>query len=319
MMGESPAPTVVVVDTDTASDDAVALAMAFRHPGVHVAGITTVAGNCPVGQATSNALFTAELCGADVPVFAGAERPLHVEPQFATWFHGNDGLGDLGFAPASSEPEELHGVDALIELVDTNPGCVLVTLGPLTNLALALRRRPDLVDSIGRCVVMGGTANSVGNITPAAEFNLWFDPHAAAEVFAAGLPLELAPWDLCRGDAGLDAAEQARLQALGTAIGSFFIDCNAKALEAITRQSGSTRLELPDPTAMAIALEPDSVVDRASRHHVAVEAESSLTRGMAVVDSLDVTDHEANTEVVWEIDVARFKQLVFDAAAPATA
>jgi len=310
----SAVPTPMIIDTDTASDDAVALAMALRHPDHDVVAITTVAGNCPVDQCTINALYTAQLCGSDVPVHRGSSAPLLVEPRFGTWFHGNDGLGDHGYPPPDRVASSEDGVGALIDEIRAHPGCTLVTLGPLTNVALAVRQAPDLVAAVGRCVIMGGTANSVGNVTPAAEFNLWFDPHAARAVFASGLPIELGVWDLCRGDAGLDEDEQAGLAGLGTELGAFFVDSNSAAIDAIRRQSGSRRLELPDPVAMAIALEKERVVTESSRHHVEIEAESPLTRGMSVVDALDVTGREPNTEVIWSIDVSRFKEMVMEAA-----
>lgn len=304
----------MIVDTDTASDDAVALAMALRHPEVRVLAVTTVAGNCPVEQATRNALFTAELCGSDVPVFPGAASPLLVPARFATWFHGRDGLGDQGYAPPLRMPESTDAVTALISTIRTNPGCTLVTLGPLTNVMLALRQAPDLVDYVERCVVMGGTVNAVGNVTPAAEFNLWFDPHAARATFSSGLPIEMAAWELCRGPAGFDRREQEALRELGTPLAHFFLDCNSTALEAARRQSGTDRMELPDPVAMAIALDREGVVSSAAHHYVAVESESPLTRGMSVVDSLNVTGNPPNVEVVRSIDIRRFKEMVFEAA-----
>ncbi len=307
-------PIRMVIDTDTASDDAVALAMALRHPAVDVVAITTVAGNCPVELSTRNALYTAELCGADVPVYQGAAGPLVVDAHFATWFHGEDGLGDQGYPPPAREPEPADASTALIGAIRANPGCVLVTLGPLTNVVVALRQAPDIVDLVGRCVVMGGTVNAVGNVTPAAEFNLWFDPHAARAVFASGLPIEMVPWEICRGEAGLDREERVALRALDTPLAHFFVDCNSTAMEAARRQSGTRRMELPDPTAMAVALDKAAVITHSTRHHVEVEAESPLTRGMSVVDSLDVTGNPPNVEVVHAINTDRFKQMISDAA-----
>lgn len=304
----------MLIDTDTASDDAVGLAMALTHPGVEVVAITTVAGNCPVEQSTRNALYTAELCGADVPVHPGAAGPLVVDAHFATWFHGEDGLGDQGYPPPTRGPELEDAPTALVDAIRANPGCILVTLGPLTNVVVALRQAPDIVDLVGRCVVMGGTVNAVGNVTPAAEFNLWFDPHAARAVFASGLPIEMAPWEICRGQAGLDRAEQQALKALDTPLGHFFVDCNSTAIEAARQQSGTRRMELPDPTAMAVALDKDMIVTESSRHYVEVEAESPLTRGMSVVDSLDVTGNPPNAEVVRAINTDRFKQMIFESA-----
>lgn len=304
----------MVIDTDTASDDAVALAMALRHPDVDVVAITTVAGNCPVEQGTRNALYTVELCGADVPVYQGAAEPLVVSAHFATWFHGKDGLGDQGYPPPKQKPERTDAPTTLVSAIRRHPGCTLVTLGPLTNLVIALRQAPDLVDLVERCVVMGGTVNAVGNVTPAAEFNLWFDPHAARAVFLSGLPIEMVAWELCRGAAGFDRAEQEALKGLDTPLAHFFVDCNSTAVEAARRQSGTDRMELPDPVAMAVALDREAVVTHATRHYVEVESGSALTRGMSVVDSLDVTGKAPNVEVVRSIDIARFKELVFDAA-----
>src|SRR5947208_4982479 len=138
-----------LIDTDTASDDAVALIMALRHPDVRVAAITVVAGNVPLERATRNAIYTAELCGAgDVPVYAGAAKPLLREAQDATWFHGEDGLGNQNYPPPRGCCRKEHASDAIIETVRANPGLTLVTLGPLTNVALALSRAPKIAGDI---------------------------------------------------------------------------------------------------------------------------------------------------------------------------
>jgi purine nucleosidase len=149
-------PRTFLIDTDTASDDAVALIMALRAPDVRVAAITVVAGNVDVQQATRNALYTVELCGADVPVYSGAAKPLMRLYQNATWFHGRDGLGDHGYPAPRMSAQSKHAVDAIIETIEANPGLVLVTLGPLTNVALAVSRRPEIVKKVSRCVIMGG-------------------------------------------------------------------------------------------------------------------------------------------------------------------
>ena len=175
-----------LIDTDTASDDAVAIIMALADPGVRVLGLTTVAGNVGLEQATQNALLTAEICGSDVPVFAGAEKPLTRAHEHAHWFHGHDGLGDRGYPRPRRAPEREGAVDAILRLARENPGLTLVTLGPLTNIALALEREPELAERIGRCVVMGGAPCCEGNVTPAAEYNIWVDPEAAAPSSAPG-------------------------------------------------------------------------------------------------------------------------------------
>ena len=143
----------LLIDTDGGSDDVVALIMALRSPDVHVSAITVVAGNVSVEQATRNVLCAVELCDAETPVSSGVERPLLRELVTAQWFHGRDGLGDHGYAPASRRADSRHAVDAIIETVLSNPGIEVVTLGPLTNLALAMNREPRIIHAIGRCVV----------------------------------------------------------------------------------------------------------------------------------------------------------------------
>src|SRR6202162_6447880 len=200
-------PRAFLIDTDTASDDAVALIMALRAPDVQVAAITVVAGNVPVEQATRNALYTAELCGSQVPVYAGVSRPLLRESSNAQWFHGVDGLGDRGYPPPKRGPESKHAVDAIIDVISANPGIVVVTLGPLTNVALALARSPGIARNVSRCVIMGGNPCTEGNVTPAAEFNMWVDPEAARMVLRSGLPGEVVGWHRCRGGANLLAPD----------------------------------------------------------------------------------------------------------------
>src|SRR4029077_11829498 len=175
--------------------------MALRSPGVRVMAITTVAGNVAVQQATRNALYTAELCGSHVPLFMGAEEPRNHPLQPALWFHGRDVRGDHGYPPPKRPPEKVPALEAIISTVECNPGLVLVTLGPLTNLALALQLNPGIAANVSRCVIMGGAPCCEGNVTPAAEYNIWCDPEAARIVLHSGLPIELVGWHLCRGDA----------------------------------------------------------------------------------------------------------------------
>jgi purine nucleosidase len=315
----------LLIDTDTASDDAVALIMALRAPYVRVAAITVVAGNVPVAQATSNALFTVELCGANVPVYSGAEAPLLRKLVIADWFHGADGLGDHGYKPAKRRAEPGHAVDALIQTVRDNPGIEIVTLGPLTNVAMALLREPKLAASVKRCVVMGGAPCCAGNVTPAAEYNIWVDPEAARIVVHSGLPLEMVGWQLCRGDAVLHQADINRVLALKNPIAEFAIRSNSTAAEASFKQTGQTGISLPDPVSMGIALDP-SLCTSSSHHFVEVEITSELTRGMTIVDRLDVAtdsrnrdvwanaiERERKVHVCWSLDIPKWKNLLFSA------
>ncbi|MGA8439114.1 MAG: nucleoside hydrolase [Candidatus Sulfotelmatobacter sp.] len=318
-------PRTFLIDTDTASDDAVALIMALRAPDVRVAAITTVAGNVDVLQATRNALYAVELCGVDVPVYVGAEKPLLRTHTNATWFHGRDGLGDHNYSAPGRSAKELHAVDAIIATIEANPGLVLVSLGPLTNLAIALARKPSITARVSRCVIMGGAPCCEGNVTPAAEYNLWVDPEAARIVILSGLPIELIGWQLSRGGAVVNEADIKLIQGFNTELGRFAIACNSHARDAYKVQTGEDGICLADPVAMCVALDP-SVGTEWSEHHVDVETQSELTRGMTVVDRLNVTGDDRNrtvwapalqigrkTKVCWNIDTTRWKQALYSA------
>jgi len=315
----------LLIDTDGGSDDVVALIMALRSADVRVRAITIVAGNVPVEQATQNVLYTIELCGTDTPVFAGAAKPLLRELVTAQWFHGKDGLADHDYAPKSRRADSRHAVDAIIECALTNPGIEILTLGPLTNVALAVAREPKIINAIGRCVVMGGAPCCEGNVTPAAEFNIWVDPEAAKMVFTAGIKLEMVGWHLCRGAAALNQDDIAKILALKTPVSEFAIRCNSVAAEAYYTQTGERGISLPDPISAAITLQPELCTD-SSMHYVDIETASDLTRGMTVVDRLGVAADERNratwdralktkvkTKVDWTLDIAGWKAALFAA------
>src|SRR5260370_1290009 len=234
----SPVPRTFLIDTHTASDDAVALIMALRAPDVRVVAITTVAGNVPVPQSTRNALYTVELCGANVPVYTGADKPLLRTYQNATWFHGRDGLGEHNYPAPRQSAARGHAVDAIIEAVEANPGIVIVTLAPLTNLALALAKKPEMAAKVGRCVIMGGAPCCEGNVTPAAEYNIWVDPEAASIVMRSGLPFELIGWQLCRGQAELSPSDIAHVEGFNTALARFAVESNSHPRVSLKVQTG---------------------------------------------------------------------------------
>ena len=318
-------PRPFLIDTDTASDDAVALIMAMRAPDVEVVAITTVAGNVPIAQSTRNALYTVELCRAEVPVYAGSEKPLLRTFQNATWFHGRDGLGDHGYPPPRRAAEALHAVDAIIQAVEANPGLVIVTLAPLTNLALALAKKPSIAGQVGRCVIMGGAPCCEGNVTPAAEYNIWVDPEAARIVMLSGIPVELIGWHLSRGQAVLNQHDIELIQEFKTRLANFAIECNSHARAAYKVQTGEDGISLPDPVAMCLALDP-LVGTSWSEHYVDVETQSELTRGMTVVDRLNVAGDDRNqavwapvvgkqrkAKVCWTLDTKRWKEGLYSA------
>lgn len=311
------------IDTDMGSDDAVALIMALQADDIDVVGISALSGNVPLKQAAMNARYVAELCGSDVPVFAGAEKPLLRAYVDATWFHGEDGLSGYSGQPVKL-PENSHGVDALIEASKQYDDLVLVTLGPLTNIALAVARDPDIVNRISRCVVMGGAACTYGNVTPAAEYNIWVDPDAARMVFLSGMPVEMVGWEFCQGEFALDKEEMAHIRSLDTKLAHFTLNSNEVAIKAYGKQTGHYGLSLPDPVTMAVAIDK-SVATEMSKHYVEIETASELTRGMTVVDKLNLADDKhnhrtwaqalkagRNVGVTWAIDTRRWKQMLYD-------
>jgi purine nucleosidase len=299
------------IDTDTASDDAVAILMALRTPDVVVDGISVVSGNVPVEMGTRNALYTVELCGKQTPVYSGIDRPLLREPSYAYFFHGPDGMGGMNYPEPAGAEDKVHAVDAFIDAVRGSPGEItLVILGPLSNIASAVRIAPDIADKIPMCYVMGGAAACLGNVTPAAEFNIWADPDAARIVFHSGIPILMVGWEHCRGEANLDDDDMAYIRSLNTPYADFTLDCNKFAIKANREWLGDPALPLPDPVTMAIALDPE-VCTKQGKHFVDVETISDLTRGMTVVDELGVLNKEPNIEVCWEINIPLWKETLY--------
>jgi purine nucleosidase len=304
-----------LVDTDTASDDAVALVMALRDPDVEVVGITVVAGNVGLDQAVQNALYTVEVCGADVPVHVGARRPLTLPLETAQYVHGQDGMGDIGLPLSGRVPASYDAVGEIIRLARKHSGdLTLVTLGPLTNVALAVRTAPDIVERIARVVVMGGTGRGPGNVSPVAEFNIWVDPEAADIVFTSGLPVEMVGWDISYTYATILAEESDRIAALGP-LGEFCTSIQKQVLEFCRTVTHLDGYDLPDPITMAVALDA-SVATQVVERYVRVETAASLSRGQTLVDHLGVTGHPANAKVVMEASQERFLEILHAAVTP---
>jgi purine nucleosidase len=299
-------PRPFFIDTDTASDDAVALVLALRQPDVEVVGIGVVAGNVPLDLGVQNALYTVELCGATVAVHAGADRPLLVPLVTGQRVHGHDGFGDIGLTLTGRQPAAGHAVDAIIEASHRYAGELeLVTLGPLTNIALAVRRDPTLPSRIKRCVVMGAVADHLGNQSPVAEFNMWVDPHAVAVTLESGLPLELVGWDVSRTYAVMEPADAAELRAIGTPLAEFCVDIQASLIRFCHDETKLAGFDLPDPIAMAYAIDP-AVATQRRAVHCAAECHSPLTRGMVVMDFLSLGGRTPNATVVTAADRPRF-------------
>lgn len=302
----------LLIDTDTASDDAVALLMALRHQGVTVEAITVVAGNVPLDLGVQNALYTVSLAGSSVPVHAGCAGPRVGELRTAQDVHGEDGMGDIGLLLSGRRPDEGDAVDVLIDSVRASPGeLTLVALGPLTNVAAAFERAPDLPEKLASVVVMGGTADAVGNTTAVAEFNIWVDPEAAALVFASGARLTMVGWDISRVFATFTWADAEALRELGP-LGAFCIDIQAVVNAYVRTRTKLPGFDLPDPIAMAVALDPGVATD-VRRLNVQVEVDGTFTRGQTVVDHLGITGAEPNVDVVMAASRERFLELLHNA------
>ncbi len=302
-----------VIDTDTASDDAVALVMALQHPEIDVRAITVVAGNVPLGQAVQNALYTVELCAADTPVFVGCDKPLLRGLETAEDVHGNDGMGDIGLPLHGRQPASGHAVDSLRSVIRANAGDItLVTLGPLTNVALALSLEPDLADCVERCYVMGGIGSGHGNVTPTAEFNIWVDPEAARIVYESGMPITMVGWDISWKYATFDAKQAEDIRGIGTPLAQFVVDIQSTLTEYAIEESHLPGFDLPDPITMAVAIDPS--IAEYHDYRVDVTTGDGLERGITVVDVLGATGNPPQIRVAVSADreafVAMLKQLV---------
>jgi inosine-uridine nucleoside N-ribohydrolase len=293
--------TPILLDCDPGHDDAIALLLALASPELELLGVTTVAGNQTVEKTTANAIRVLELVGSDVPVAAGAGRPLVREPYVAAYVHGETGLDGPDLPPARREPVDQHAVDFLAERID---GATLVATGPLTNVALLLAREEA---SPERIVLMGG-AIAEGNVTPAAEFNIWADPEAAARVFSSGLDVTMVGLDVTH-QALLTDEHAAGLRENGR-VGSVvadLLDFYGTFHKQVYDFEGSP---IHDAVAVAQVIRPDLLELR--ELNVEIDRESELCRGRTVVDVWKRTGREANARVAVGIDAPGFIELLLE-------
>jgi inosine-uridine nucleoside N-ribohydrolase len=316
-------PRHVIIDTDPGVDDALALLLALQSPELCVDAITTVSGNVDVDLATQNALTVLGLLppARRPPVARGADRPLARTLHTAAHVHADDGLGGLTrsytaageqrYPPAQEALSAVDAVTCLLDCIRQAPGALtLIALGPLTNLALALRREASLVRQLAAVVVMGGAVTVPGNVTPVAEFNIYVDPEAAREVFAAGLPLTLI---------GLDVTEQVRLTAemieqrvcpVDSGLSRFVAECTAHTVQFSGRVERPAGMAMHDPLAVGVVIDPAIV--RTTPLSIQVETAGELTTGMLVADRRPLrSTHKAppNAQVALEVDALRFLEL----------
>ena len=298
----------IILDCDPGHDDAVAILLAARE--CEVLAITTVSGNAPLHLTTANALLICQLAGLDIPVHAGADRPLLVPAAHAPRAHGATGLDGPPRPEVRREAAGTDAVGCIIDTVRTHEDVWFVPVGPLTNIALAIRRAPDIVERAAGISLMGGAVGP-GNVTPTAEFNLWADPHAAQIVFRSGVRvLRMAGLNLthqlCVGH-----DEIATLRAAGGTVPTFMADLFDFYLAGYRERAGLDAAPMHDPCAVLAVTRPELFTFDA--RHVDVAAEGELTRGMTVVDERPGTEAVPNCEVAYSIDAAVALDLIIDA------
>ncbi len=302
-------PVRVILDCDPGHDDAIALLLALASPELELLGVTTVAGNQTLAKTTANALRVLEFVGRDdVPVAAGAERPLVREPFPATYVHGESGLDGPALPPPRGGPVDAHAVDFLAERVLASDRAVtLVPTGPLTNVALLLARHPAVALRLERIVLMGGSI-AEGNVTPAAEFNIWADPEAAARVFASGVAVTMIGLDVThRALMTRSHADELREAGRTGRLVAELFDFYHRFHAATYGFEGS-----PIHDAVAVAHVARAGLVETAERHVAIECDSELCRGRTVVDLWRRTANEPNAHVGVDIDTEAFLDLLVE-------
>lgn len=300
----------IIIDTDPGQDDAVAILLALASPELDVVGITTVAGNVPLPLTSKNARVVCELAGReDVRIFAGCDRPMARKLVTAEYVHGKSGLDGITLPDPTMPLAEGHAVDFLIEcLREEAPGTVtLCPIGPLTNIATAFRRAPDIVPRVAEIVLMGGAYFEVGNVTPAAEFNIYVDPEAAEIVFGSGVPIVVMPLDVTHKALTTRARVEA-FRALGTRVGHAVASWTDFFERFDMAKYGSEGAPLHDPCVIAYLLQPDLFTGR--HVNVEVETKGDFTLGMTVADWWRVTGRAANAMFMGGIDAEGFYALL---------
>ena len=305
-------PRKIIIDTDPGQDDAVAILLALGSPELEVLGITCVAGNVPLALTQRNARIVCELAKrTDIPVFAGAVRPMVRSLVTAEYVHGKSGLNGPEIWEPTMPLRKEHAVDFIVKTLRLNrDGAVTIcVLGPLTNIALALIKAPDIAEHIHEIVLMGGGCFEGGNTTPAAEFNIYVDPHAAKVVFQSGIPLVVMPLDLTH-KALTTRARVERFKGLGNKAGVF----TSEMLDFFERfdkeKYGSEGAPLHDPNVIAYLLKPEIYQGRDV--NIEIETESALTMGMTVVDWWRVSGRQPNAMFMQNVDDDAFYELLFE-------
>ena len=301
----------IIIDTDPGQDDAVAILLALASPEeIEVLGITAVAGNVPLSLTEKNARIVCELAGRpDIPVYAGCDRPLKRKLVTAEHVHGKTGLDGPELPEPKIKLQEKHGVDFIIDTILQEPenSISLCPLGPLTNIASAILKQPKIVSRIKKIVLMGGAYFEVGNITPAAEFNIFVDPDAAKIVFEAGIDMVVMPLDVTHKALVTEKRNEAFRQ-LKSPVGIAVAEMTDFFERFDKEKYGSSGAPLHDPCVTAYLIDPK--IFSGKNINVEIETKSELTLGMTVADWWGVTDRKANTFFVGDLDSDKFFSLL---------
>tara|TARA_B100001146_G_scaffold767_1_gene701 strand:+ start:20165 stop:21076 length:912 start_codon:yes stop_codon:yes gene_type:complete len=252
----------VIIDTDTATDDAIAIIMALKHNNFDVKAITTVAGNVDLQQATQNALYTVELCNKNIPVYKGSSGPIKRKLETSKFFHGKDGLGDTGpYIPKLKEQKE-NAINKIVSLINSNPNEIeIIAIGPLTNIAKVFDEDPSTINKLKSLYIMGGIGEGKGNITHHAEFNFWVDPDAADLVLNSNIKVHLIAWDTTQIYGYINKENFEELKKINSSLSQFSIDIQQKALQYYKIKYNEYKVDLADPLAMAAFIDSKIVTE----------------------------------------------------------
>ena len=252
----------VIIDTDTATDDAIAIIMALKHNNFDVKAITTVAGNVDLEQATQNALYTVELCNKNIPVYKGSSGPIKRKLETSKFFHGKDGLGDTGpYIPKLKEQKE-NAINKIVSLINSNPNEIeIIAIGPLTNIAKVFDEDPSTINKLKSLYIMGGIGEGKGNITHHAEFNFWVDPDAADIVLNSNIQVHLIAWDTSQIYGYINRKNFEELEKINSSLSQFSIDIQQKALKYYKIKYNEYKVDLADPLAMAAFIDSKIVTE----------------------------------------------------------
>jgi purine nucleosidase len=287
--------------------------MALRARNARLEGITINCGNINFDQEVENALYTVEVAGMSgkVPVYPGTRHPLLKEWETVEHIHGRDGMGNSYFPRAKQRPESKHAVDAIVDTINSNPGEIsLVEIAPMTNLAMAIRKDPGIVKKVKHFYFMGGTNQYLGNVTPAAEFNIWVDPDAAKIVLNSGMPTTMVGWEICMRHGLIGAKEYSEIEAMKTTESEFFIAVNRQVRRFMKAERGIDATSCPDSMTMSIVLNQRVATD-VKRRYVEADNLEGISRGATIVDHMKVLGKKPNVTVVYQASQDLFRRMLF--------